>query len=308
MSPAAVLLFPVVRGLITATLLLLTGLLVVEGIVARRITGHDASLDAELRGWLSRLPGLLAWFLLMLALGRGALQLLSFVDPGEPVSPELVRGVLWQGSWGNAWVLQCSAALALLASSWLLQARERLRRAAALLLILVLLWSQTGMGHPADAIWGSALGRVVDLAHLIGGGYWLGTLGILAIAVFPALRTEARLPILAAVVRDFSLPARLGATLLLLSGASATWRYAGSIPSLIASEWGRVLLIKLACLAGVAALGWWNWKIVTPALESVGGGASKQLRRAVAVELALGVVILALTAVLVALPLPHGAG
>lgn len=308
MSPTAALLFPAVRGLITVTLLLLTGLQVVEGIVARRVTGRDAALDSELRGWMSRLPGLLAWFLLMLDLGRGALQLLSFVDPGEAVTPELVRGVLWQGSWGNAWTVQCSAALALLATSWLLQGREKIRRAVALLLVMVLLWSQAGMGHPADAIWGSMLGRVVDFAHLIGGGYWLGTLGILAMAVLPSLRGEARLPMLAAVVRDFSLPARLGATLLLLSGASATWRYAGSVPVLLGSEWGRVLLFKLGCLVGVAAIGWWNWKIVTPALEGGGIAAPRQLRRAVAVELALGVVMLALTAVLVALPLPHVAG
>ncbi|MEP6591383.1 MAG: CopD family protein [Gemmatimonadota bacterium] len=308
MSPGAALLFPVVRGLITATLLLLTGLQITEGIVARRVTGHDAAVDAELRGWLSRLPGLLAWFLLMLVLGRGALEVLSFVDPGERATPELIRGVLWHGAWGDAWVLQCSAALALLAGSWLLMGRDRLRRPVSLLLVAVLLWSQSGMGHPADQIWGSSLGRVVDFTHLVGGGYWLGTLGILALAVMPALRTPPRLPLLAAVVRDFSLPARLGATLLLLSGASATWRYAGSVSALIHSIWGQLLLAKLTCLLGVVAIGWWNWKVVTPQLEAAAPIAPTQLRRAVMIELALGAVMLAITAVLVALPLPHHPG
>lgn len=301
-------LFPVVRALIAMTLLLLVGLQVVEGIVARRITGHDAIVDAEIRAWLTRLPGLLAWFLLMLSLTRGALQLLSFVDPGERVTPELLRGVLWQGAWANAWVLQCSAALILLAGSWLLRANDRLRRLAAIGLVLVLLWSQTGMGHPADELWHGSLGRIVDLAHLIGGGYWLGTLAILALTVFPALRSESRVGLLAQVVRDFSMPARLGAVLLLASGIRAAWSYTGPISSIPGTVWGQLLMAKLAVLVGVAGLGWWNWKMITPALEGDEPAAPGRLRRAVVIELALGGLILALTAFLVASPIPIHAG
>ena len=308
MTPTALWLFPAVRGLITASLLLLVGLQVADRIVARRVLGQDPALDAHLRGWLSRLPGLLAWFLLMLSLSRGALQVLSFVDPGEQVTPELVRGMLWQGTWGDAWVLQSSAALALLATSWLLRANQRLRGPVSALLVAALLWSQTGMGHPADEIWGSLPGRVVDLAHLVGGGLWLGTLGVLALTVFPALRDESRIALLAAVVRDFSNPARIGALLLLLSGGLATWTYSGSLAAIPATTWGQLLLIKLACLAGVVVLGWYNWKVVTPALEGAHPIAPSRLRRAVTIELCLGAVMLAITAFLVATPLPLHAG
>lgn len=302
------LLFPFVRGLITATLLLLVGLQVAEGIVARRVTGRDQLVDATLRGWFARLPGLLAWFLLMLSLARGALQVLSFVDPGEQVTSALVKGMLWQGTWGDAWVLQSSAALLLLATSWLLRTNQPLRRPVAMLLVAVLLWSQTGMGHPTDELWGSRLGRIVDLTHLAGGGYWLGTLGILALTVIPMLRGESHVTTLAAVVRDFSMPARLGAGMLLLSGGLATWNYAGSLAAIPATPWGQLLLAKLSCLAGVAAIGWWNWKVVTPALEGAAPAAPSRLRRAVAIELGLGLVMLAITALLVASPLPVHAG
>lgn len=307
MTSSASFLFPLVRGLIATTLLLLVGIIIVEGIVARQLAGRDAAVDAHVRGWFSRLPGLLAWFLLMLSIARAALQVLSFVDPGEAVTPELIRGVLWQGNWGNAWVLQSCAAVALLAGSWLLRANDRFRRMLMIGLVAVLLWSQTGMGHAADELWGPWLGRIISLTHLIGGGYWLGTLAVLALTVFPVLRDEARLPLLASVVREFSIPARIGATLLLLSGVRATWSYTDSVSQLVNSSWGQLLIAKLVALGGVAAIGWWNWKVLTPSLEGAEPVAPTRLRRAVAIELTLGVILLAITALLVASPLPlHG--
>ena len=55
-------------------------------------------------------------------------------------------------------------------------------------------------------------------------------------------------------------------------------------------------------LAGVAALGWYNWKRVLPALDADGG--SQRLRRSARAELGLGLVVLLVTAILVALPTP----
>lgn len=308
MTSTAEWLFPVVRGLITMTLLLLVGIQVSDRIAARRLTGRDPSIDASIAGWSARLPGLLAWFLLMLSITRGALQVLSFVDPGEQVTTDLIRGMLWQGTWGDAWVLQSSAALALLATSWLLRSNVPLRRGASLLLVTAVLWAQTGMGHPADEIWGSLPGRLVDFTHLIGGGLWLGTLAALALTVFPTLWSEDRIALLAGVVRDFSIPARLGALLLLLSGALTTWTYTGSLAVIPTTVWGQLLLVKLACLAGVVALGWWNWRVVTPALEGAHAVAPARLRRAVTIELLLGFAMLVITAYLVAAPLPIHAG
>jgi len=63
-----------------------------------------------------------------------------------------------------------------------------------------------------------------------------------------------------------------------------------------------VLAIKLAALAGVAALGAFNWRVVQPALSRPAG--ESRLRSAAVFELVLGVILLAATAVLVALPLP----
>lgn len=298
-------LVPVVRGLLLLALLLLLGLGVGATLVARAGVERDPAAAATLRGWFTRLPGLLAWFILTLALARGALQLLAFTMPGEPVDAALLRAVLLEGTWGTAWIVLTAGSFLLLALSWLLMAQPTRQRAVVLAFALVLAWAQAGMGHGADeALWRAGLGRAVHLAHLVGGGLWLGALGILALTVLPTLRTGERTPLLAAVIARFSLPARAGAVLLVVSGGVATWQYTGSLLDAVATPWGRLLLAKLLLLAGVAALGWHNWRRVTPALVAGEPDAADRLATAVRWELVLGAALLALTAVLVGTALP----
>lgn len=296
---------PVVRGFLLLAILLLLGLGVAAPLTARAGTAHDPEATAVLRGWFTRLPGLLAWFLLMLSLARGALQVLSFSEPGAPIDPDLARAVLLEGSWGIGWIVITVGAFLLLAVSFLLMARPVAQRRVVLGAALVLAWAQAGMGHGADdALWPAGLGRAIHLGHLVGGGLWLGTLTILALAVLPTLQTPERQPLLARVIAQFSVPARAGAALLVVSGAIATWTYTGPLLEVPTTLWGRLLLLKLGLLAGVAAFGWHNWKRITPALEAGEATAPARLRRAVLGELLLGLLLLAATAVLVGTGLP----
>ena len=57
-------------------------------------------------------------------------------------------------------------------------------------------------------------------------------------------------------------------------------------------------------LADLMALGWWNWRRITPSLTAGTPAAATSLRRAIAAELLLGAVALALTAWLIGSPLP----
>ncbi len=60
--------------------------------------------------------------------------------------------------------------------------------------------------------------------------------------------------------------------------------------------------MKLAILGGVAALGAYNWRIATPRLRV--SGDVQGIRRSALIELALAAALVAVTAVLVATPLP----
>ncbi len=296
---------PIVRGLLLLAILLLLGLGVAAPLTARAQIDADPGAAAVLRGWFTRLPGLLAWFLLMLSIARGALQVLAFSEPGAPIDPALARAVLLEGSWGMGWMVITVGAFLLLAISWLLMARPLAQHRVVLGAALVFAWAQAGMGHGADdALWPAGLGRAIHLGHLLGGGLWLGTLTILALAVLPTLQTPARQPMLARVIGLFSIPARAGAALLVVSGVIAAWIYTGPLLEVPTTLWGRLLLVKLGLLGGVAAFGWHNWKRITPALEAGEATAPARLRRAVLGELLLGFLLLAATAVLVGTGLP----
>ena len=305
MPGALPLLFPVVRGLIAATLLLLIGIPVAAALVRRH--GPRPALHARetMDGWFERLPGLLAWFLLICSLLRGALQLLSFADPGVPIDTDLVRAVLLEGSWGTAWMVQSGVAFLLLAMAWLWRREPRRLTIAMVLLLVIAAGAEGSLGHGADEVWPGVLGRTVHAVHLIGSGVWLGTLAILALVVFPSLRREESLPQLAAIVRGFSYPARIGALLVVGSGTTATWRYSGGdLLALPGAVWGQLLVLKLLAVFGILALGWWNWRRITPSLTAGTPAAATSLRRAIAAELVLGAVALGLTAWLIGSPLP----
>ena len=299
-------LYPVVRGLFFIALLLLVGTQTASWIVRRQLRESTGDLTDRLRTTISDLVTPLAVLLLVLSLVRAVLQLWSIKDPTDTLTPEFTQAVLLEGTWGTSWLLQSIAAALLLVVS-VFASRRRWFNGARLApwLILLALWAQTGMGHAASSFWHGPLGRGLQLSHLVGGGVWLGTLGVLAVVVFPVLGTEERQPMLAGVLRDFSVAARGGAALVVLAGLSITLKYAGTLQSFLAAPWGRLLMLKIAGLGGVAALGFYNWRFTTPAVARGDRDSVDRLRRAVRLELALGLVMLGITAFLIAAQLPR---
>jgi putative copper export protein len=289
--------------------MIIAGLILLIGTIVSRLLIRPLIIEEQrltvIDGWWRRLPGLVAWFILVASLGRGMLQVMSFVDPGEAISGELIRAALVDSAWGVAWMLQTAAAFALLGLSWRLMNNPRGQYRMATVLMFVLVVAQSGMGHGVDQVWPLAwLGRMVHSIHLLAAGLWLGTLAIMAMAIIPNLHGMT----LARVIVRFSVAARSGAAAIVITGLISTVTYVRTVDDLVNTAWGRLLAIKLVLLLGVLAVGWWNWRVITPTLtlqseSSVGG-----LRRAVAIELALGVAMLIATAYLVGTSLPVDLG
>ena len=91
--------------------------------------------------------------------------------------------------------------------------------------------------------------------------------------------------------------------MLLLTGVVNTWYLAGSVQALTATDYGHLLLVKIALFLVMLALAAVNRLWLTPALAADASDkptrhAFRQLRRNVVIEIAAGAIILTVVAVL----------
>lgn len=283
--------------------LLFLGLMGMVGaaLFARRVAG---SFDGEAR--TAALDGALIVLRLAAALVsiviavRLVQQAAAFAD-----TPDAWRGavpvVLTQTTWGIGWFLQ---ALAL--PCVLLVAPRAVRSAGALQVALgaglvALCASPAFSGHAVGAPRLALVAIALDTVHVLAAGAWLGTLGTVAFVALPIARHTGS-ETMARVLARFSPIALSSAVALAATGTFASWLHLETLAALWTSDYGMMLVRKLVLLAGVAAVGAYNWKVVTPRLASSGDLAA--LRRSTAIELTLALALVAVTAVLVATPLP----
>lgn len=231
------------------------------------------------------------------------LQLREFSDPEAALTFEMAGPIISTTAWGSGWRWQMAGAIAALAG---LAAAARWRMAWALAGVgaSISIFAAVRTGHAIEHPWG-ALGTALQFLHLGAGALWLGTLLLLVATAYPATRNRAeeREWLLALLVQAYS-PIALTAGLVTIGlGLLLGWNYVGGFGPLFSSAYGRALLVKVALLFGVAAAGAWNWRRVRPALGAPPGSA--RLRRSAIAELVLGTLLLAVTAVLVALPAPE---
>jgi copper transport protein len=144
--------------------------------------------------------------------------------------------------------------------------------------------------------------------HVLCMSAWLGGLAMLLIVLGLAAR---RLPgrdgtrLLAVVVGRFSMLARFAVLILLLTGIAQSVALVGSLSALRDTEYGLLVLAKIALLGVLIALGGFNQRWVLPRLRllAAGGGepgrATTVLRQSVALKVGFALVVIAVTSVLV---------
>jgi putative copper export protein/methionine-rich copper-binding protein CopC len=216
-------------------------------------------------------------------------------------------GVILGGtSWGTAWIIGGAAALVALGSS--LIAGRGASRAGWLVAAIAALAATVALplsGHAVATPHLSTLAVVSDTLHVLGAGGWLGTLLVTVVAGIPVtLRGApgARGREASALISAFSPVALFCAGLLVVTGVVAATLHLGSLGALWGSRYGQVLLVKLAVIAVLLVVAFINWRILRPALGT--DKATRRIRGSAIAELGLAVVVLVVTAVLVATPPP----
>ena len=148
-----------------------------------------------------------------------------------------------------------------------------------------------------------------DTLHVLCMSAWLGGLVMLLIAltiVARRLRGPERTPLMAVMVGRFSWVARIAVAVLLLTGVIQSIALVGSFNALVDTDYGLLVLAKIALFTLLIGLGAYNQRWALPRLRSLAaageepGRAASVLRKAVALEVGFALVVIAVTSALVA--------
>jgi putative copper resistance protein D len=206
--------------------------------------------------------------------------------------------VVTETSFGGLWLGRMAA---LLLVAILLRFQNKTARVVTIALSAGALTSLAWTGH-ANGTAGEPrlVHRLTDVLHLLAAGLWIGALPMLA------QRLQASRAAAFEAVFRFSRVAVPTVALLLATGVANTFLIFAGPQDLVGTTYGRWLCVKLAFVAAMVGLAVINRQRLTPSLQGGSIVAQKQLRRNALIELALGLCVLAVVAVLGALsPVEH---
>jgi putative copper export protein/mono/diheme cytochrome c family protein/peroxiredoxin len=221
---------------------------------------------------------------------------MSGMPLGQAISRDTLSLVLGQTVFGRLWVWRFGLAVAfgvpLVALGRTASGRSRSRLALGWLVVAAtylatLAWA----GHAAAGQGSQGLLQLSsDIVHLLAAGGWLGALPGL---VFFLGRSQS-LDAATQAARRFSTLGVACVGALVLSGLANAWYLVGSVPALVGTEYGRLLLAKLAVFAAMVALAAVNRLSLTPRLKRHDARALRFLRRNAMAEIAAGIIVVAI--------------
>jgi len=217
----------------------------------------------------------------------------------DSLSPRLFQMVLEETAWGEAWMIRCATGVAL--GLLLCCARRGWSLRVGAVLAAVLVGSLAWLGHAgAGAGARRPLMLAGDVTHLLAAGVWPA--GLLPFALLLRRRMKAgALPAAHAAARRFSAMSLVTVGVLAASGLVNAFFLVGSFHALATTDYGRLLIVKVALFAMAVALGARNLLIHKPRLETA-PAALDAMARTVWIEVALGTLIVLAVAILGTLP------
>ena len=282
------------------------GLMGLTGAVAASRLLASATGVVEPRGGAvdRRLRLVAAVSAVVLVLGAAArlyAQAWSVFGLDEPVTPELVRLIGIESRWASGWQPQAGVAvLAVVGAAWW----TRQPRGGWWLTALAAAgaWITLPLtGHAAS--FDTFLPHLVQVAHGIGAGLWVGALAVVVAALLPLHHERQGSGRVTDLVRRFSPMALAAVATIVLSGVVTGVFYLASVDDLWTTPYGRALLLKVVLFLATGAVGFYNWRRLTPRLGEASGPG--RLLRSARLELLLAAAVLMVTAVLVHLAMPR---
>jgi putative copper resistance protein D len=277
-----------------------TGVALFQYLIAEPAFRKGGADSARVREHREKLRGILL-IALALAVLSGAAWLVALATTigGQDLTAAISNGTVWllltKTQFGHVWLARLVLA-ALLLGAWLLQ-----KQSVGLSAILgaCLMGSLAGSGHAAATLGVKGdIHLVADIFHLVAGGAWLGGLLPLWLLFRLVMRQEDQSLALAAQIATyrFSTLGLLTVGTLLATGLVNTWVLVGSPPVMFETDYGRLLLLKIALFVAMVTVAGVNRFRLTPRLP--GKDPLRRLGRNVFVEIGLGLAIIAIVSVL----------
>lgn len=259
----------------------------------------DASLDIAARTRRGAFAAVALFAVTTIA--RVALQSQLVSGPSSPITA--VMTVVSDTRWGHGWLTGAVGVVIVLLGLFAAGASTRPWFAVALGAVLICV-SEALTGHAA-AMRHTALSIAADVTHLLGAGAWIGALFIMVGIGLPALgrMNPADAPRAgSSLTRAYHTAAVDGVVLVVLSGVIAAFLRLPAFDALWTTEYGSWLFRKLVFVLIALAFGAYHWRrVITPEWTDE---TRRRFGRSALGELAVGVVIIALTSMLVSTPLP----
>ena len=194
------------------------------------------------------------------------------------------------------------------------------RRTAGLVLLTLLaglaVASLAWSGHGAATEGPAGMVHLAsDIIHLLAAAAWIGALGAFVLIVSRRAQTPETLNVAHRALAGFATAGAIIVGLIIMTGLVNSYFLVGprNVFRLVESDYGLLLLIKLALFAIMLGLAASNRFRLTPALgKAVGGNGTAaavvRLKRSLWIETCVGILILGLVAWLGTLPPPASGG
>jgi copper resistance protein D len=258
------------RAIHIAASILLAGLFAFRLIVLAPVASRYGRVDRlqprfkgrwgrlALVAWSTVVVSAVIWFGVVAASISGAARLLE-VDAGT------LQSVLLETQFGHLWACRVGCCLAL--GILLFVGSHELIIA---ILSFAILASLAAAGHSGAIVANAGLLPIVgDIGHLIAAALWPGGLVPLLVLLLGRYRAadQSTRMFVADVVRRFSGLSLVVVGLLVATGLLNTYFIVGSPGALLTTDYGRLLLFKLALFVLMLGFGAWNLLVLKPRLS-----------------------------------------
>lgn len=285
----------------------LVALLTIIGIVTFRLAVIPAAkwepdLVADTNDRLVRLARAVLVLFAVATLTRGFAQSELLANGGTRM--HALMTMVQETRWGSAWGIGIAGVVIVLVG-FVIASRAMGGWLTAAIGLIAIALSEALTGH-SGAVRHFSAAIAADVAHLLGAGGWLGGLTAMVLCAMPALKRLE--PARSAKAGTQLLQAYHGAatecvTIVVASAVIAMWTRFPTVSAIWTTPYGQMLLRKTIFVAIVLAFGLYHWKkIVQPGWND---DTRFRFQRSAIGELVFGAVVVAFTALLITMPLPH---